>query len=1084
MRKLLVVLLASTIFATAAHAGDKPVIAPTPAWVKPVAVPAAPAKPDDAAILTLLLDQQIALEAGRETVYSEVAFKIQTPQGLSAGNISFPWRPETDEFTVHKLLIRRDGKVIDVLASGQTFTVLRRETNLESATLDGMLTANIQPEGLQVGDVIELATSLSSSDPVMKGHVEHLVGGWGDAPIGRLHLRIEWPSGLRVRVSQPVGLPALKQVQLGNRKTVELSVDNLQPFNPPKGAPARYSLGSMVEATDFRSWADLGALMAPLYEKAAMLTAQSPLRAELERIRAASPDPKRRIEAALALVQDRVRYVALAMGTGGLIPADADVTWARRYGDCKGKTALLLALLHEMNIEAEPVLVSTVFGDGLDARLPLAGLFNHVIVRARIGNQIWWLDGTRNGDTSLDRLAVPAFGWGLPLVARGAALVRMMPAPLDRPNYDVAIRIDATAGLTVPAPVTIETVMRGDGATATNLGLGNLTGEARERSLRQYWKGLYDFIEPKTVAARFDPATGEQHLTMSGLARMDWSTGRYETDGMSVGYKADFTRDPGQDSDAPFAVAYPYYTRVTETILLPPGFENTKAGSHGDLDQTIAGIAYHRQARLVGNVFTIEKTERSVAPEFPAKEAPGAEKALRELAEDTIYLQRPPRYRPTDKEVAQTLETTPTTVDGFLSRGNMLLDRGRVDEAIQDFDRALVLDPKDALALANRGISRVWKKDFPAATKDLDAAYALNPRNPVVFRARGLMAQSQGTPKDAVAAYTTAIEIEPTDSFALGHRAEAYRATGDDAAALRDSAAALKLNPRWSELYLLRANIFRRQGKIDEALAEGAAVSATMPDDSYAQIIAANLYSALGKSDEALRAYDRALAIKPDAYIYVNRANNRLKADKAGRNQDLEAAMRLDPNSIDALVAMASLRAEDRDYAGAIAIYSKALDEKPGDSGLLTWRGIAYAHIGDTKRADSDFSAIKATNPVELNNLCWAKAIAGVALERALTECNAALAQQPESAGFLDSRGLVFLRLGRIDEAIADYDRALAKVPNQSSSLFGRALSWARKGDKAKSDTDAAAAQGIDANVVETFRGYGLELHPSASVVK
>jgi transglutaminase-like putative cysteine protease len=81
--------------------------------------------------------------------------------------------------------------------------------------------------------------------------------------------------------------------------------------------------------------------MAPLYEKAAAIPAQGPLRSELERIQSLSPDPKVRTEAALALVQDRVRYVALEMGAGGYVPTDAETTWSRRYGDCKGKTALL-----------------------------------------------------------------------------------------------------------------------------------------------------------------------------------------------------------------------------------------------------------------------------------------------------------------------------------------------------------------------------------------------------------------------------------------------------------------------------------------------------------------------------------------------------------------------------------------------------------------------------------------------------------------------------------------------------------------------------------------------------------------------
>jgi hypothetical protein len=554
MKVLLAALVATSALTGAAYAADKPLIGPTPVWVKPVAPLPAPAKPDEAPVRVLLSDQQMALEPGRQTVYSETTVKIQTPQGLAAGNISLPWRPETDVLTVHKLLIRRGDQTIDVLKSGQTFTVLRREQNLESATLDGVLTANIQPEGLQVGDTLEFAASISSSDPVLKGHVEQIAAAWNGFPIGRAHLRMQWPTTLPTRLRQTASLPALKPTKAGDTSSVELSLDNVEPIIPPRGAPGRYGIGRLVEVTDFASWADLRALMAPLYDKAAVIAAQGPLRLELERIQKLSPDPKVRTEAALALVQDRVRCVALAMGAGGYVPADAETTWARRFGDCKGKTALLLALLHAMGIDAESVAVSTVFGDGLDARLPMVGLFNHVLVQASVDGRTYWLDGTRMGDTSLDRLATPNFGWGLPLLAKGAALVRMLPSPLSVPTQDVSIRINASKGISAPAPARIEVIMRGDEAIGTNAALANLVGEARDRTLKEYWKGLYDFIDVRTTSASFDQKAGELRLSMEGEAKLDWANGNYQTDGTNVGYRADFSRDPGPDKDAPFAV--------------------------------------------------------------------------------------------------------------------------------------------------------------------------------------------------------------------------------------------------------------------------------------------------------------------------------------------------------------------------------------------------------------------------------------------------------------------------------------------------------------------------------------------------
>lgn len=1214
MKVFLAALVATSALTSMAYAADEPLIGPAPAWVKPVNRPLVPAKVDEAPVRVLLSDQQVALEPGRQTVYSETSLKIQTPQGLATGNISLPWRPETDVLTVHKLLIRRGDQTIDVLKSGQTFTVLRREQNLESATLDGVLTANIQPEGLQVGDTLELATSVSSSDPTLKAHVEQFAGTWNALPIGRAHLRIQWPTSLPVRLRQTASLPALKPTKTGDTFNVELSLDNVEPIVPPKGAPLRYRIGRLVEVTDFASWADLGSLMAPLYKKAAVISAQGPLRSELERIQNLSPDPKVRTEAALALVQDRVRYVALAMGAGGYVPADAETSWSRRYGDCKGKTALLLALLQAMGIEAEPVAVSTTFGDGLDARLPMVGLFNHVLVRASVAGRTYWLDGTRTGDTSLDRLTTPNFGWGLPLIAKGAVLVRMVPAPLATPTQDISIRIDASKGISAPAPATVETIMRGDEAIGVNAALANLVGEARDRALKDYWKEQYDFIDVKTVSASFDQKLGEFRLSMAGEAKLDWANGNYQTDGTNVGYRADFSRDPGSDKDAPFAVPYPHFTRTRETIVLPKGAGEFKIGTEMEVAQTAGGIEYRRHASIASGVFTVEKTERSVVAEFSAKDAPAQQAALRMLSDRPASVRMPAGYKYSGSDIAAVQADVPTTSSGYVGRANVFINRGmrkealldydkaveldpnnvyawanrgitrvqvgdlagarsdlakaeaidpafvqnwigrgmladverrprdaaeaytraleqepdnlygiqhraeayaslgdnqraladftsivekmhndpgayiergnffrlqrEYDKAIADFDKAHSLDPSNEWPLANRGLARVLKRDFAEAASDLDAAAKINPKNVLVFSARGLMAQQKGVWQDAIAAYTSALQLEPDSGFALGHRAEVSLAAGDNEAALRDAAAAIKLEPDRIELYLLRANALRSQGKQAEAIAEALAVTTANPDNGYAHVTAANIYSAFHKDAEAMRAYDKAIALKPEAYIYLNRSLHRPKVDLAGRRADLDAALKLEPDSAEAIAQRADLQADSGDLTEALSTYSSALVKSPDDHALLMGRGIAYARLGDAAHAEADFQRAreKAAGPDVLNNMCWAKATAGVALESALADCNAAIEKAPDVAQYLDSRGLVLLRLGRIDDAIGDYDRALAKRPNIPSSLFGRAVGWARKGDRPKSENDVAAATKIDPNVRATFERYGIKL--------
>ena len=1043
-------------------------------------MPAPPAAQSDTPLYILVHDQQVQFEPGRVTTYNEVAAKIQNPNGLAAGSFSVAWRPDTDVVTVHKLLVRRGSEVIDVLASGQTFTVMRREQNLESSMLDGVLTANIQPEGLQVGDVLDVSYTISSSDPVLGDHVESAGGAWNVSPIGRAHLSVQWPDALHVNARATPQLPAPTTTHRGGVTRFEVALDNAAPLTAPKGAPLRYSVGRLAEFTSFNSWADLSALFAPLYDHASTLPASGPLLAEVARIRDASPDPMVRSQAALTLVQDRVRYVALAMGEGGLVPADAETTWARRFGDCKGKTALLLAILRALDIQAEPVVVNTQYGDGLDQRLPMIGFFDHVLVRATIAGKTYWLDGTRSGDTSLEGLRVPDFGWGLPIVAQGGALVRMRPAAFDAPTEAMNVRVDATAGIDAPAPIHAELVLRGDTAVSTHMAYSNLPAESRDSGLRAYWREQFDDAEITTTSEVFDPQTREVHLVMDGRLRMNWRNGNYRLDNVAVGYRADFTRDPGPDSDAPFVVPFPFYRSTSETIQLPAG-ERFRLSGGDEINQTVAGLVYTRRASLTGSVFTVEATEKSIAPEFPAAEAAAAQATLRSLADRVVYLTRPSDYRPTDRDIAAAAPVSPTDAAGLVRRASIYLSNDRTTDAMADLNRALALDAHNVSALALRGVVHAMRGETQAATQDLDAAAAIDPNNPMVPRARGALALENGATNDAIAAFSQVLAIDPNDAYALSARARAYHNAGHDDQALADAAAALQHGSHSTDIYLMRANIYLTRGDFARGAAEADALKTANADDAYAHVVAGMIYSRSHRRDDAMGEFERAIAIGPEAYMYVNRAGVRPRSDLAGRLADADAALQLEPNMPEALELKASVLEERHDYATAITMLSQAMHGQTSNTALLTRRGIDYALSGQQSLAQADFTAARshANSAGALNNMCWDKATANVALDSALADCDAALAMTPDSPGIIDSRAFVLLRLGRLDDAIAGYDRALSLSPRLSASLYGRGLAWEQKGDQTKADADIAAAIQIDDGIRDRFEGFGLHRRPA-----
>ena len=1064
-----------------ALAADKLVMAPVPGWVVPVAIPtdaAAVGQGDSLAVRLLLSDEQVDLQPGQITHYQESVYKLQTAQGLGAGAIAFAWDPATQAVTVHKLLIRRGVQVIDVLAGGQTFVIARRETNLENAVLDGQLTASIQPEGLQVGDIIDLALSIATRDPAVGNHIELIGAAWNAIPIARAHWRAQWPAGLAVRLQANGGLALAKPARKGGLASVELTLNGIVPPVLPKQAPPRYQLGRFIELTDLPSWAATAAVVTPLFDRAEVLSPSSPVRAEIARIKALSPDPKVQAEAALALVQDRVRYVLLSLNDGGLIPADADTTWSRRFGDCKGKTVLLLAILHGLGIDAHPVLVSTRAGDGLTQRLPAIGLFDHVLVNATIGGRGYWLDGTRVGDRVLDAIETPGFYWGLPLVPGAAAPVAMAPPADTKPRIDVAITIDAHGGVTVPAPIHIERTLRGDPAVVTNLALANLAGAARDDALRQFWKSTYDFAEPATVQTAFDPLKRELRLTMDGTTKMDWNSGWYEADHVWMGFKADFSRDAGADLTAPYAVDFPSSSHVVETILLPTGIGTFTVAPGSDVDQVVAGHAYHRHATVADNRFVVEAEDRAVSPEFPAAQASAAQDTLRALFKNSVYLRAPTGYAGTQAERDAVLASDPTTAPDMLRKARMLIAAQRFDEGLVLLDKAIALDPHSAEALMMRAFVKAAHQQIDAARADVDAALVLEPRNVGALLLRGQIELERHEYAAAVATLTTCLDAAPGNVAALTARTRAYSALGHNDLALADSDIVIKATPQNAQMRLLRANILRRQGDSAGEGREADALMATSPTDIYTLMVVSRIYAAINRQDEAMATLDRALAIKPDASIYLNRFAIRPKRDLAGRQADLDAALRLEPTSADALFDQAQLAGERGDWTAAVATLTRLIATGPHNGEWLGRRGIAYAKAGDRAAADKDFDAARALagDAHALNGLCWMKAQAGVALERALAECDAAMAMTPGAADVEDSRALVLLRLDRVKDALAQYQAILAKVPTQAPSLYGRAVAEARTGDPAGAARDAAAALKIDPRLAEAFDDYGLAL--------
>lgn len=646
--KSVLVIAACVVVAARAEAASTVAIAPPPAWVtRPQAPPVAPAGRAPEAIRAIVNDLQVRVDRGVVESYHRTMVEVGTPEGLPAlSTLSLGWRPDVESLTVHWLRIVRGGQIIDLLAGGPGFTVLRRETNLERAMLDGALTAAIQPEGLQVGDRLDLAATIVQRDPALAALAEYTSPPLLFAPVDQLRVRVSWPRALPLRTRLGRALPKAVRGGDATTATLEIATAPVVAVKFPRGAPARFADISAIELTAADDWTPVVAVMRPLFATAARIAPSGPLAGEVAKIAAASTDPVARTEAALRLVEDRVRYVYLGMNQGNYLPASADETWRRRFGDCKAKTALLVAVLTALGVDAVPALASTTRGDGLDGRLPLATQFDHVIVRVTIAGRAHWLDGTRSGDRALSGLETPNVHWALPLDG-AATLVRLVATAPSTPYESRSLDLDASQGLDHSAAARAEHIYRGDAAVGTRLAFAGIPATNRDQALREFWRGHYDWIAIDTVVARFDEDRRETVLTMTGKANMGWrgwaggNRRRYRADGGAIGYRPNFDRVPESDARAPFANDFPAFVEARETVVLP-GTGFTVVGA--DVDRTIAGVAYRRRAAIDGRVFTVTASTKTLAAEFTAVQATDAAEPLRVLADDPVYLLAPVAY--------------------------------------------------------------------------------------------------------------------------------------------------------------------------------------------------------------------------------------------------------------------------------------------------------------------------------------------------------------------------------------------------------------------------------------------------------
>jgi tetratricopeptide (TPR) repeat protein len=128
--------------------------------------------------------------------------------------------------------------------------------------------------------------------------------------------------------------------------------------------------------------------------------------------------------------------------------------------------------------------------------------------------------------------------------------------------------------------------------------------------------------------------------------------------------------------------------------------------------------------------------------------------------------------------------------------GRAKQDRGDLDGAMDDYSKAIKMNPNYLYAYVHRGIVKHQKRDLKGAMADYNKAIEIAPDYNPAFYNRGVTKQAEGDIDGAMADYTKAIQLRPDDSYAYVARGSLRQYKGDQTGAAADFEVGNKLRSK------------------------------------------------------------------------------------------------------------------------------------------------------------------------------------------------------------------------------------------------------------------------------------------------
>ena len=562
--------LALVVGSGAAQQASSPSGTPSPS---PAKTSAAAARAEEPYVIELLQNKVVFEADGKGYRDLMLRASIKSESAVREfGLLPYPFAAAFESLDIIYVRVRKpDGSVVETPPSDiqEVDSAVSREAPMYTDQRE----KHIAIKSLSAGDVLEVHVRWTIHDPVAPGHFWFDHNFFHDGICRKEILEIDVPSDLSVKLRSSAPQPSVRDDGARRLYTFEnVSLKNREESKIP--AWERYYRGLPppdVQISSFSSWKEVGDWFEGLAKPKAAVTPE--IRSKAEELVKGKATDEEKIRALYGFVSSRFRYIGIDLGLSRYTPHPAAEVLVNRYGDCKDKHTLFMALLQAVGIPSYAVLISSSFR--LDATFPSPSLFDHVMTAIPEGESLLFLDTTPE---------VAPFGFLLRTLRDRQALVvlpsggtRLATTPVNPPiaNYEVW-RIDSSIDRkgTLDAKMKIEE--RGDGELGFRLAY-RATPQNNWQELTQRMVANMGFAGTVSDVSVAEPEDTTQafwiSFTYHGTDSPEWKDGRIVLPSPPI-----FIHELNEEqklSKDPLPLGSPQEVTYDTTVKFPKGFTPT-----------------------------------------------------------------------------------------------------------------------------------------------------------------------------------------------------------------------------------------------------------------------------------------------------------------------------------------------------------------------------------------------------------------------------------------------------------------------------------------------------------------------------